>query len=186
MLVRVTQSPDWPVRAGDLIEHVRDDSDAGLTLMVAYVAAASEHVQEITRRAVCEQTFDLFLDGFPSGPIDLPLPPLQSVVSVTYKDADGAQQTWAAADYVVDTASGQLSPAVGKSYPATQAVPNAVTVRFIAGYPRSNDKATTPEPIRAAILLLAADLYENREGQSSTALHDNRTVERLLWPWRVF
>lgn len=41
-----------------------------------------------------------------------------------------------------------------------------------------------PAPVRAAILLRVADLYENREGQSHVKLHDNQTFERLLRPYR--
>lgn len=43
-----------------------------------------------------------------------------------------------------------------------------------------------PPAVNAAVLLLVADLYENREAQGAAALHENRTVERLLWPYRVF
>lgn len=43
-----------------------------------------------------------------------------------------------------------------------------------------------PASIRAALLLIVGDLYENREAQSSVALRDNRTVDRLLWPHRAF
>jgi hypothetical protein len=42
-----------------------------------------------------------------------------------------------------------------------------------------------PFAVKAAALLLIGDLYENREAQGP-ALHENRTVERLLWPHRVF
>lgn len=42
-----------------------------------------------------------------------------------------------------------------------------------------------PAPVRSAALLLVADLYENRERQSSQALHRNDTFERLLNPYRV-
>jgi uncharacterized phage protein (predicted DNA packaging) len=43
-----------------------------------------------------------------------------------------------------------------------------------------------PASVTAAALLLIGDLYENREAQGSAALHENRTVDRLLWPHRVW
>jgi hypothetical protein len=46
--------------------------------------------------------------------------------------------------------------------------------------------AEAPASVVAAVLLLIGDLYENREAQSSAVLHENKTVERLLWPHRVF
>ena len=53
-----------------------------------------------------------------------------------------------------------------------------------------SDWGSTPVPIPysviAAALLLVGDLYEHREGQSTVALKDNKTVERLLMPFRTF
>lgn len=43
-----------------------------------------------------------------------------------------------------------------------------------------------PTSIKAAMLLIIGDLYENREAQMPTALHANKAVERLLWPYREF
>lgn len=42
-----------------------------------------------------------------------------------------------------------------------------------------------PAPVRSAALLQVADLYENRERQSSQVLHRNDTFERLLNPYRL-
>lgn len=41
-----------------------------------------------------------------------------------------------------------------------------------------------PAPVDAAVLLLAADLYLNRERQSDTVLRENRTYALLLNPYR--
>jgi len=46
--------------------------------------------------------------------------------------------------------------------------------------------ATAPAPIKAATLLLVADLYDNREAQTERPRYVNRTYERLLNPYRVF
>lgn len=169
---------DGPVTVDDAIDHLRLDAETvEWPLLRVYLAAASEYAQAFTRRAIAPQTWDLHLDHFPSGPINLPLPPLQSVESITYTDPSGNVREWD--EYIVDTVGGRILPAYGKSYPATRAVPNAVTVRFVCGYDQ------TPESIRNAILLLTGDLYENREGQQPVRLHENKTVERLLWPYRV-
>ena len=44
---------------------------------------------------------------------------------------------------------------------------------------------TVPSPIKAATLLMVADLYQNRESQSERQLYKNLTYERLLNPYRV-
>lgn len=44
---------------------------------------------------------------------------------------------------------------------------------------------TASAPVKAAALLLVADLYENREAQSDRQLYRNDTYHRLLAPYRV-
>src|SRR5262245_64852677 len=63
-------------------------------------------------RALLTQTWDFVLDRFPGPPpsnasyaIEVPLPPLQSVTSVTYLDGTGAPIVLAQTEYVVDTVS---------------------------------------------------------------------------------
>ena len=55
----------------------------------------------------------------------------------------------------------------------------------VADYLGAELPTPMPAPVRAAILLRVADLYENREGQSHVKLHDNRTFVRLLNPYRI-
>ena len=43
--------------------------------------------------------------------------------------------------------------------------------------------ATTPAPIKSAILLLGADLYQNRTMQAEQALNNNRAFDLLLNPY---
>jgi len=44
---------------------------------------------------------------------------------------------------------------------------------------------TAPAPIKAAALLLLADLYENRSASTERPLYRNDLFERLLQPYRV-
>ena len=45
--------------------------------------------------------------------------------------------------------------------------------------------ATAPAPVKAAMLLMIADLFENREGQTERQLFSNQTYGRLLQPYQV-
>lgn len=45
--------------------------------------------------------------------------------------------------------------------------------------------ADMPAPVKAAVLLLAADLYLFREAQADRQLYRNQTFDRLLAPYRV-
>ena len=153
-------------------------------LLSALILAAREHVEAFTRRALVTQTWDLKLDGFPSV-IRVPRPPLQSITSISYIDSNGATQTWAAANYSVDTSSqpGRIEPAYGISYPTLRGVPNAVTIRFVAGYGAA---AAVPQSVKQAILLFVAHLYENREPVSPAAMSPvPMAFDALLWPHRM-
>ena len=58
---------------------------------------------------------------------------------------------------------------------------------YIAGLTGDDYSVTPiPAPVYAAALLLVGDLYENREGQSQAPLSENKTVGRLLMPYRQF
>ncbi len=43
--------------------------------------------------------------------------------------------------------------------------------------------AATPAPVKAAVLLLGADLYQNRTMQADQALNNNRAFDLLLNPY---
>ena len=52
---------------------------------------------------------------------------------------------------------------------------------------RPADLFFSSEPsLRAAALLLVADLYENRMAQTDRPLTDNKTFQRLLAPYRSY
>jgi uncharacterized phiE125 gp8 family phage protein len=119
-------------------------------------------------RALVEQSWEYRLDSFPRGAIEVPLPPLRSVDSVTYEARDGTTATLAeGADFRVDTRSepGRVVP-VG-DWPRTADVPGAVTLAFTAGYPPGAGSppdygANVPEPLRTAIMQTVAAWYEAR------------------------
>ena len=111
-----------------------------------------------------------------------------SAVSIAYVDPDGATQTLDAALYhlVHDAMGGRVDLAHGAAWPATAIRPDAVRVTVTAGY--GTTAADVPHPIKAAILLMVADLYRNREtvtiGVSSAAIPMSMTVDALLAPYR--
>jgi uncharacterized phiE125 gp8 family phage protein len=127
----------------------------------AAVVTARRHVEELTGRALITQTWDLFLEAFPS---EIALRPrLQTVTHVKYIDTNGTLQTLATSQYTVDANAepGRIVPAYGVSWPGTRSVPNAVQVRFVAGYGLTSD--TVPQELRHAIAVLTATLHHYRE-----------------------
>lgn len=170
-------------------DHLRVDIADDDVLIAGLVRTAREMVETITRRALLTQTWDWVFDAFPSeNTMVLPLPPLQSVTSITYVDTDGNSDTVSSADYIVDTDSepGRIVLKTDSTWPATTLrAANGVTVRFVAGY---GDAVTdVPWPIQQALLLLVGHWYENRE--ATVAVGNIQRIpfgiEALLWPYRV-
>lgn len=149
------------------IDHADEDSHINIL-----IAAARRLVERETARALITQTWQLFLDKFPTAMPDpdrrvqlirQPLPPLQSITHIKYVDTDGVLQTWPSADYRVDNASepARITPEFEKQWPEIRSVINAVEIQFVAGY--GNTGSDVPEELRQAMHVLVAHWYENRE-----------------------
>jgi uncharacterized phiE125 gp8 family phage protein len=124
------------------------------------IAAAVDMASQHTGRSIAKCTWLLHLDAFPIAAMRLLWPPVSSVESVKYLDADGVDQTLPTANYIIDSHSepARLVPAINQVWPDTLTTPNAVTVRYTAGY-----GTECPEPIRQWILLQVGHFYKNRE-----------------------
>jgi uncharacterized phiE125 gp8 family phage protein len=159
------------------VEHSADDA-----LFAVLIQSARETAEHITGRAFVSQTWEQVLDAFPVAEIELPKPRAISIVSVKYLDVDGNEQTIDSADYALDpdNSPGWLLPAVGFTWPATQAAANTVRVRFTAGY---GNAAAVPAGIKQWMLLQIAAAYRNREAFAAgitVAELPNRFVDALL------
>jgi uncharacterized phiE125 gp8 family phage protein len=169
MAVRIITPPtEYPLTLAEVKAHLRVDHTDEDTMITAYLAAATAHAEKFLGRALMTQTLELVLDSFYDPQIMIPMPPLQSVVSVLYDDGAGDEQTLVLnTDYVVDTASQPgWVVAVAGTWPTTIDTVNSVRIRYIAGYVNTNDSppsAAVPFDIKAAILLLVGSLYGNRE-----------------------
>lgn len=180
-----------PVSLGEVQAHIRAPVDgADGPVIEAYLQAAREAVENETGRALMPQTWQLRLTEFPSdnGAITLPLPPLVSVTSVAITNTDGDAETISGSLYQVETPSGPraqagyLVPASGEEWPEVQSdTLGAVRVTFSAGYANA---AAVPAALRAAILLIVGELYENREASAEKAMTEIPAVARLLAPFR--
>ena len=152
------------------VESTFTDDDAILTTFIAVARRAAE---KHTGVGIVPQTWTLTLPQFPAfgGPIDLPKGPAISIDSVTYLDANGATQTLSAATYVWerDELSDRLSLAYNQVCPVTYGQANAVTIVFTIGFVEDITATplvtAVPDDMKAAMLLMIADLYRNREAQ---------------------
>lgn len=148
--------------------HLRVDMSAHDTYIGTLITAAREVVERISGRALIDQTWDMVLDAFPCGDtLELPRPPLKSVTSITYIDAEGVSHTLSASDYQVDTYSepGRIVLKGGATWPSTTLQAAAgVIVRYVAGY--GAEATAVPAHLKQAILLLIGHYYEHAEAVS--------------------
>lgn len=167
-----------PITTAEAKDHLRvvtDDEDA---LVASLVKAARQLVERVTNRALVTQTWVLKADCFPTW-FEMPLPPLASVVEITYVDPDGATQTLSSSVYEVDTTSepGRVRLAYDQDWPSTRAHPQSVSVEFMCGF---GDAEGVPETLRQAIRLLVGHFYENREAVGMNAFHELPMAVRTL------
>lgn len=164
---------------GSPLAHPDDD-----LIESVYLLAARQHCEFLSGRALAYQEYELTLRCFPTrtyyGYPDLgyssqydyirfPIGPVRSVNSVIYAGVDNqdASLDGSPTGYVLDpyTDEGRLFPAPGSSWPQVYDRPNAVRIRFNAGYDASGSSPFDlgmPAPYTAAILLLLTHFYENR------------------------
>lgn len=164
MLTRLITPPaEEPVTLAEAKAHLRLEHDLDDAYVTQLIVAARQYVEKICWRALVSQTWELVLNEFPvSDYIELPKGELRSITSVTYVDANGATQTWDAANYEVDsvTIPGRIRLGYLLSWPSgSRTVWNAVTIRYVVGWANA---AAVPAPIKQAVLLLVSQLYEHR------------------------
>lgn len=178
-----------PITLDEAKCHLRVTVTEDDVLIEGLILAARQQVELECSRALIKQTFELALDAFPWEAITIPRPPLVSVTSIVYTDVNGATQTLATSEYTVDNRRepAVIVPAWGKTWPSTREVPNAVVVRYVAGY--GDDPGLVPEAIKLAAKMLIGHWYENREaafiGQGFVPIVTPVAVDRLLMPHRI-
>jgi len=207
-LVLDTAPSSLILMAVDAMDFLRIDNGEDEELLEALLEAVRQNLEGpdgTLGRALLTQTWKLYLDHFPygcsvwgngchqcryhysdrfswykHGSLRIPLPPLQQVIEVKYFDTSNVEQTLDPALYTVETKlePGLVIPAFGTIWPATYPKPDAVSVKFKAGY---GDAATSvPQPIRQAMLGRVASMYENR----GTSGPDPQWVKALLAPYK--
>jgi uncharacterized phiE125 gp8 family phage protein len=192
MLRVVTPPILWPVTLEEAVDHLNLDAGEKDRLVDLYIRAATRHVENWTGLALMDQTIDYFVDDFPDGAIYLPRPPLIEVLSVAYGDGGVFGAGTEVSDYFTDIASfpGRVYTATGVDWPTSEEYPNAVRIRYRAGYVETDvdiPEGQVPEDIKSAILLTIGTMFAHREtvvvGEVPAAMP--LSAEYLLRMYRV-
>jgi len=153
-----------PVSVSEAKDYLRVDSAVEDPVVASLILAARLHIEGALDIAMVTQSWSLFLDGWPEdGRVSIPLGPLKSVDSVKVYDADDTAQTVSPQNYAVDLSSlrPRLVRQAGAVWPTPGRAANGIEIALTAGYGDTTDKV--PQPIRQAVLMLAAHWYEQRE-----------------------
>ena len=196
-LIQVAAPAVEPITVDEAKAHLKVSHASQDTYIEALIAAAREQIAGVNGwlgRCLVEETFDLKLDFFPAC-IQIPMAPLRSVTTITYRDSNGDSQTLDPSLYQVfgvgASMGGAIQPAYEQSWPTTYDVPEAVTVRFVAGYAGDGLSpedlaANVPAPIKAALKLLVKQAFDDKDAEDSAgAMQIDKAVERLLAPFRT-
>lgn len=182
--------------------------DTHLRLLIAVAQQAIEPPNSWVGRAFGVQTLEVVTDDFcaidSQGVIPLPHPPIASIVSITYEDRSGVVQTVPPANYrsSLEGILCGVRPAPGLSWPATSRSPDAVRIRFVAGYaddspellPAKQAVALSVQSLRS---LAREDIFLKRESANGIVEKEwtvspqaerlmQSAIERLLLPYRIY
>lgn len=170
-----------PVSLDEARTHLKVDTTDDDALITSLICAARARAEWHTGRAFVTQRWTLWRDSWPcDGIIEIPLPPLQSVASVTAYALDDSATVLDAATYQIDIASSPARLSLKSPPPINLRRINAVAIAFTAGY--GDAGGDVPAPVREAILKMIANFYVNR-GDAAAVTPTEALA--LLAPYRI-
>ena len=154
---------------------VNEDFDERLGLALK---AAIDYCETVTGRVLrVSKTVVQSYDGWPCSPVRFDYQPAYSITSVTYYDADNAQQTVSASNYrlVQGNVGAVLELDADYSKPTVYERADAVQVTYLAGY---EDLSNVPDAAKYAILLTLETQWGGKTNIEADAVE--RSVGSLL------
>ncbi len=194
MLTKVVTAPSVePVTLSEVKDHLRIDHMAQDSMLEGLIQASREWVEQITGRALVEQTRAARFASWPmSGEFVLPYPPLRSVSSLVYTDTSGSESTFSSDNYTVLTnrEPGKLVLGYNKVWPSVtlHAPEMPITITYECGYASEGSpadyRANVPEAIKNVIKLDVERRYDRPPEGYAERL--DKVIDILLAPYRVW
>lgn len=194
--------PDVPVIPGPISldeakDYARITTDAEDGVAETMIAAAIDYAETATRRSIQFSQWDLVLDSFPSGMIELRRPPVLDVLELEYRSTAGVWTPIDDAEFEVeiDGDHATLDHLEGESWPSVSSASRSVRVRYRAGYrPHFETTPTTPTlpvispNLKVGILELFTFRFDTRGIGSTNRLIEvavPSAIETVFWAERV-
>jgi len=195
MTLKIITAPTVePILIAEAKKHLRVISNDEDTLITSIIKVARQVAENFTHRAIASQTLEYIIDDFPEEVITLPMPPVESITSIKYKNSEGVETEWDNTKYIkfLDSEPAKIVPAYGESFPSFIPYPiGAVKIRYVAGYKTggTDPNIIIPEAIKQALLLLIGHYFENREILLERG-HIPKTIpfsaEALLYSYKIW
>jgi uncharacterized phiE125 gp8 family phage protein len=193
-LILITPPAAAPISIQEIRAQCRVDDASEDALLMAYVRAATDAVEQMTGLRLIDQTWEYAIDAFPErcGWIRLPLAPLLALTSIVYLDAQGVAQTLPVTTYLLgglgSTTPARIILAPNQTWPSNWHGVGSVIIRFRAGWIDHNG---APEALRQAVMMLAAYWFSQREAaaigpDSGPVSHIPFGVRELVEPYRIW
>lgn len=164
------------VSTADVRDHLRLGSSDDDPAIERAIRSAINQIESATSRQLISATYTLHLDWFPER-LEIRRLPAVSITSVIYTATDGTSTTLSSSKYAFDAKStpARLIPAFGEVWPSTQAIHNAVAVRFVCGY--GSGPVNVPDKAKQLIrLLVEQDYFGSYDNDKLTM-----AIDSLMW-----
>lgn len=163
-----TAPAELPITVADIKTHARIETSDDDGLLASYLDAAMAFVdgKGVLGRAIVTQTWEQSFRS-PYGMVRAMMSVAQEITEVAYYDTDNVNQTDELSDYFLTGADDRkwIVPVDGKSWPSTYNRPDAIRVKYTAGYGAAS---AVPESVKQAIRLLVSHWYWRREAVIET------------------
>ena len=186
-LVIKTPPNFYPVSLDEAKDHLRVTATDEDSVISRCLWAATKWIEEYTGRKLCTQTWTYYLDKWPHDILTMPFPKLASVTTVKYYNGSDVLTTLTEnTDYRVDAFSvpGRIEPI--NSWPSYYDKVNPIQIEFVCGQAR----ADIDEDLKQAVLLMASDLFENRQSEfvstGPLSIQDTGSYKNLVTFYRIF
>lgn len=151
-----------PLTLAEAKAHLRLDGSGEDALVASLILTARLHLERLLARAFISQGWTLWLDRWPAPTaVLLPIAPVLGIDAVRIYAADDSAETVPAEDYQLDGQGVPPRLVARVAWPSPTRPANGVEIVFTAGY--GTAATDVPQPLRHAMLLLAAHWYEHRE-----------------------
>lgn len=166
--IHITTAAAPCVTLAEFAAHARLDliPDAEQQLINAYITAAEQAISRELKRplGLCVAEFGYQAEAWQN--LQIAFTPLASIESVTVNGQP--------VDYTLSEGGAFPTIKLAQAPPAG----SGIIVSAQVGW------ADVPQPLRVAVMMLAAGLFEHRMNDSEIALHNNRAFDRLLAAYR--